>query len=157
MENGVKTNQPLALHHSWPIFERNRRFDLGAVFDASFEVPMDPLAFDVRGEALAAHGIGMWHCDLAGDTLTWTDGVYDIFGLPRGASVRREEAVAFYADQSCAVMERLRAHAVKHCRGFTVDVEIKPADQRSRWMRLIAAPIRENGRTVRLHGLKIAI
>jgi hypothetical protein len=28
--------------------------------------------------------IGVWECNLAGEQLSWTDVVYDIFDLPRG-------------------------------------------------------------------------
>ena len=54
-------------------------------------------------------------------------------------------------------MERLRAHAIKHQRGFTLDVEINPATGGRRWMRLIGAPVCEGGRAVRLHGLKLIV
>jgi hypothetical protein len=51
-------------------------------------------------------------------------------------------------------MERLRAYAIKHRRGFTLDAEIRPSLTGSRWMRLIAAPVCDGDRVVRLHGLK---
>ncbi len=51
-------------------------------------------------------------------------------------------------------MERLRAYAIKHRRGFTLDAEIRPDRGDRRWMRLLAAPVCEGGRVVRLHGLK---
>ncbi|HNY63997.1 MAG TPA: ABC transporter substrate binding protein [Deltaproteobacteria bacterium] len=34
--------------------------------------------------------IGSWQLDIAGDVLTWSEGVYDIFGLPRGAPLSFE-------------------------------------------------------------------
>ena len=39
-----------------------------------------------RSSALAK--IGVWECDLATEALTWTDGVYGLFELPRGTSLR---------------------------------------------------------------------
>ena len=52
-------------------------------------------------------------------------------------------------------MERLRAHALKPRRGFTIDVELRPADGSVRWVRLIAAPeLGADDRPVRLAGLK---
>jgi hypothetical protein len=54
-------------------------------------------------------------------------------------------------------MERLRAHAIKHRRGFTLDAEIRPAVGGTRWMRLIAAPACIGDEAVRLHGLKLAL
>ena len=99
----------------------------------------------------------MWECDLSNNRLIWSGVVYDIFGLPRSAKVSREEAVAFYCEESRATMERLRAHAIKHRRGFTIDVQIRPAVGENRWMRLIAAPICDGDQAVRLHGLKLAL
>lgn len=103
------------------------------------------------------HHAGLWECDLSDDSLIWSGGIYDIFGLPRGATVSRDEAVSLYAEDSRASMERLRAYAIKHRRGFTLDAKIRPASGPSRWMRLIAAPVCEGGRVVRLHGLKLII
>ena len=70
----------------------------------------------------------------------------------------RDEAIGFYAEHSRAAMERLRSHAIRHRRGFTIDAEILPATGgASRWMRLIAAPICDVEKVVRLHGLKLII
>ncbi|OHT22062.1 hypothetical protein BHE75_04084 [Sphingomonas haloaromaticamans] len=140
----------LPLTHSWPFFESGQRFDLGTLRDdagPATNVVLDPDHFERRG-------IGVWQCDLADNGLRWSPTVYDLFGLPRGAGLLRPEIVALYCEPSRAAMERLRAHAIRHRRGFTIDVEILPARRRSRWMRLVAAPICEGGRTVRLHGLK---
>ncbi len=142
---------PLPLTHSWPLFERGLQFELGCVSGCSEVVRIDP-ALD--GLALARHGIGTWECDLRDDALTWSAGVYDLFGLPRGARLLRPEMVALYSERSRAAMERLRAYAIRHRRGFTLDAEILSAHGGHRWMRLVAAPICKGERVVRLHGLK---
>lgn len=140
------------LIHSWPLFERNQRFDLGQDFKCS-----DAQMFDVAGneDLLARQGIGVWDCDLSDNSLTWSAGVYDLFGLPKGSFVHRAASVALYSEHSRAAMERLRAYAIKHKRGFTLDVEIAPANGGSRKnVRLCAAPICVDGHAVRLHGYK---
>jgi PAS domain-containing protein len=141
--------EPLPIHHSWPLFEWERRFELGCLLEVE---PALPASLDEQ--ALARRGVGLWECDLSDNALSWSAGVYDIFGLPRGSAVRREEAVALYAEDSRARMERLRAYAIKHRRGFTIDVEIRPALGSPRWMRLIAAPVCDGARVLRLTGLK---
>lgn len=148
----LKPIEPLPLHHSWPLFEQERHFELGHAFACPRVAPSNQPLPDA--EELAARGIGLWECDLSDNALTWSAAVYDIFGLPRDAEASREEAVAFYAEDSRAVMERLRAYAIKHRRGFTLDAEIRPACGAPRWMRLTAAPICEGTRVVRLHGVK---
>lgn len=134
---------PSPLTHSWPLFERDRRFDLGCLFD----VP-------AGGAPLARPGIGQWQCELADEALSWSEEVYDLFGLPRGSAVARCEAVAHYAEGSRAAMESLRGYAIRHLRGFTLDAEIHPADGGRRWIRIVAAPLCVGGRAVRLQGFK---
>lgn len=142
----------LALDHSWPLYERDRHFALGATFEVG--AGGFPAAVADHPD-LARMGIGLWTCDFAdGDTLTWTSAVYDIFGLPRGAVLSRVEAAALYVEDSRAKMERLRAHAIRHKRGFTLDAEIRPASGAVHYMRLIAAPVCERGKVVRLQGVK---
>ena len=141
----------LPLTHSWPLFERGQQFDLGCLSGRGGAGPID-LTLD--GETLARHGIGRWECDLSNNALTWSEGVHDLFGLPRGVRLLRSEAAALYSERSRSAMERLRAYAIRHRRGFTLDAEILPARGGRRWMRLIAAPICNGERVVRLHGLK---
>ncbi len=154
----MRVQYPLPLFHSWPLFERARHFDLGWIDRRGVRVPRasaSPLP-DQAAE-LARLGAGLWECDLADDRLTWSDAVYDLFGFPRGAEVPRADAVACYCEGSRAAMERLRAHAIAHRRGFTLDVEIGPAAAETRWIRLIAAPVCDGDTVVALHGLKFLI
>jgi len=139
------------LTHSWPLFEQDQRFDLGRLLDVGEAVPACP---PLQSYRLAAQGIGLWDCDLRDNALTWTAAVFDLFGLPRGATLDRPDVVALYDDHSRAAMERLRAYAIRHRRGFTLDTQIVPASGPRRWMRLIAAPICVGARVVRLHGIK---
>jgi PAS domain-containing protein len=149
----LKRTEPLALHHSWPIFEQARHFDLGCVLSSAVTDIIEP----AQVGTLALHHAGLWECDLSDDGLIWSGGVYDIFGLPRNAKISRDEIVALYCEESRAAMERLRAHAIRHRRGFTLDVEINSVTDGRRWMRLIGAPVCEDGRAVRLHGLKLIV
>ena len=97
---------------------------------------------------------GMWQCDLPHETLTWTDGVYDIFELPRGFRITRPEAVGFYAQKSLKMLEEVRRRAIRDCTDFTLDTEIMTALGNSRRMRIIAHVKCENGRAVRIFGIK---
>jgi len=142
---------PLPLTHSWPLFESRQHLDLGYEFDWSAAAPIDPTPYR---QILSRIGVGVWECDLSDNRLTWSSGVYDLFGLPHGATVDRRDAAALYAEPSRAAMERLRAHAIKHRRGFTLDAEIGPANGAGRWMRLVATPVCIDRKVVRLRGLK---
>jgi PAS domain S-box-containing protein len=150
----LNLTHPLELTHSWPLFERGLRFDLGRLHGEDGLASVTDSAVRLGGQALARCAIGSWECDLQDDALTWSDQVYDLFGLARDAQISRAETVAMYSEESRVAMERLRAHAIRHQRGFTLDAEINGVDGHRRWMRLTAAPICEGGRVVRLHGFK---
>jgi PAS domain-containing protein len=143
----------LALTHSWPVFESKQRCDLGRHFEWSGGGAA--LDLSAGAEALARQGIGTWECDLDHkNALTWSPLVYDLFGLRQGDVIRRNKALVLYREDSRVKMERLRAYAIKHRRGFTLDAEIVPANGGRRWIRLIAAPVCVDNRTVRLSGFK---
>jgi hypothetical protein len=149
-----RPTEPLPLRHSWPIYEEARRFELGLILSSAAIDMLEPGAIG----ALAPQHAAYWECDLADDSLSWTGGIYDIFGLPRSARVTRDEAAALYVEESRVAMERLRAYAIKHKRGFTLDAEVRAAAVgERRWMRLIAAPVCKGRRVVRLHGIKLII
>ena len=105
-----------------------------------------------RSSALAR--IGVWECDLATEALTWTDGVYDLFELPRGSPVGRAGALDLYDAESRREMERLRAKAISDGGSFSLDIRIRTAKGNERWLRLTADVERENGRSVRIFGTK---
>lgn len=149
----MKATEPLQMHHSWPLFEQRHHFDLGCILSSAVTDLLEPAEVG----ALGLQHAGLWECDLSDNRLTWSGGVYDLFGLPRGARISRDEALAFYCEESRATMERLRTYAIKHRRGFTLDAEIRPATGGQRWMRLIGAPVLSGDRAVRLQGLKLFI
>lgn len=142
-----------AIKHTWPLWEQSRHFELGHVLNSAVTDLIQPRAVGHLG----VHHVGCWECDLSDNSLIWSGGVYDIFGLPRGVRIGREECISYYSDDSRAKMERLRAYSIRHRRGFTLDVEIRAAVGETRRMRLIAAPVCDQNRVVRLHGLKLII
>ena len=142
--------EPLPLHHSWPLADIDQRFDLGHLFDE--QAPGRDGGSVLPRPTGATQGV--WACDLADNGLHWSEEVYRLFGLPRSDPLARTTAVSLYDEPSRAAMERLRAHAIRHRRGFTLDVAIVPPGAHRRWVRLIAAPICDGARVVRLHGCK---
>lgn len=104
--------------------------------------------------AAATARIGVWECDLATEELTWTDGVYDLFELPRGSTIDRPRTLRCYSEPSRAMLEKLRARAVAQGIGFTLDAEIITARGNRRWMRLTTSVETENGVATRLFGMK---
>jgi C4-dicarboxylate-specific signal transduction histidine kinase len=105
-----------------------------------------------RASALAK--IGVWECDLATEALTWTDGVYDLFELPRGSRIGRAETLNLYEEKSRREMERMRSRAIRDGSSFSIDIRIRTARGNDRWIRLTAEVEQEDGRSVRIFGTK---
>jgi len=137
----------LPLSHSWPLFETARRLrvtQLDALAQAQPEpdrVPHPP-------------ALGLWSCDLATERLHWSHEVRALFGLGADEALTRANAVACYAPHARTAMELLRAYAIRHRRGFTMDAMIRALDGETRWMRLSGVPVLEDGKVVRLFGTK---
>ena len=133
----------------WPLAERSQHFELGSLLDSATS--------DFGGFACRGPGSGWWECNLANNALSWSGGVYDLFGFERGATVTREDCLTRYAEHSRVILERLRADAIRNRCGFTLDAELTLPDGKERWVRIIGAPDLADGRVVRLHGLKLAL
>jgi diguanylate cyclase (GGDEF)-like protein len=99
-------------------------------------------------------GIGAWSCNLLTEQLTWTTGVFDLFGLPRDVQIGRRETLELYCEESRSALERLRSNAIAARSGFTMDARIIRPDGEARWMRLTAATRTSNHRAVELYGMK---
>lgn len=116
------------------------------------------LPVDVRArlydQAFGHTRIGAWECDLATERLTWTSGVYDIFGYPMGNPLRRASIVDLYLDESRRNMELARAEVIRSGRAVSLDTEIRTWRGERRWMRLLINAAEEGGRTVRIFGAK---
>jgi PAS domain-containing protein len=95
-----------------------------------------------------------WECDLSDDSLRWTPGVFELFGLPGDQPVRRDDIVAMYSPESRAELTRLRDEAIANCGSFTFDAEIRRPDGETRWMRVTADVEVRDGRATYLYGLK---
>src|SRR5258706_5971137 len=105
-----------------------------------------------RASTLA--GIGVWECRLDDEVLTWTDGVYDLFELPRNCPVDRPNIVNLYEPSSRREMERLRAHAIRTRSSFTLDARVRTARGNERWMRLTAGLECDTRRPARIFCVK---
>lgn len=98
--------------------------------------------------------IGAWECHLAKETLTWTDGVYDLFGLRRGSEIQRSSILDLYEERSRREMNQLRSSAIGSGQGFALDCRIIAATGEKRWMRLVVGVGYQHGRPYRIFGSK---
>src|SRR6185437_2517299 len=98
--------------------------------------------------------IGAWECEIATERLTWTSGVYDIFGYPEGNPLRRASIVDLYIDESRRNMELARAEVIRSGCTLSLDTEIRTWRGESRWMRLSIRAAAQDGRPTRMFGAK---
>jgi diguanylate cyclase (GGDEF)-like protein len=104
--------------------------------------------------ASATARIGIWQCNLADESLIWTNGVYDLFEVPRDTPVTRETTMALYTERSRLEMQAARSHAIATCSDFSLDAEIVTTTGKHRWMRLTGAVESRNGVAHRIFGMK---
>lgn len=108
----------------------------------------------IFNRASEAARIGVWQCSLPCETLHWTDMVYDIFDLPRGSALDRNQTLECYTPESAEQLRILRSRAIMERTGFTLDAEITTALGNRRWVRLTATVECENDIPVRIFGMK---
>lgn len=138
----------------WPLCDQHYHFDLGHILNCAVTDAIEP---HLTG-ALSTHHAGLWECDFASGALIWSGGVYDLFGLERASAITREQALTHYCASSLARLERLRAYAIEHRQGFTLDADIRAASVgERRRIRIVAAPVIEDDRVSGLHGVKLLI
>ena len=114
----------------------------------------DEVRVRLYDQALNAARIGAWECELATERLSWTQGVYDIFGYPASNPLRRADIVDLYIDESRRHMELARAEVIRSGAPVTLDTEIRTWRGEKRWMRLSINAVHEGGRPVRIFGSK---
>lgn len=104
--------------------------------------------------ASATARIGIWSCTLPDERLTWTNGVYDLFELPRSSLLDRGTTLKMYTPESAKQMQALRAEAIATCGDFNFDAQIITANGNRRWMRITATVDGIDGKARRIFGMK---
>ncbi len=131
-----------------PVARRALRMELSISNDVG------PNASELYDLAAALLPIGAWSCDLASDRLSWTDGVFDMFGLSKERAPDRRATIEMYSEESREQLERKRSRAIETGAGFTLDASITRADGIERWIRITAATRAAHGRIRTLYGMK---
>ncbi len=98
--------------------------------------------------------LGAWSCDLETEQLSWTQGVFDIFGWSSEEVPDRRCAVEMYCEESRELLERKRRQAIETGSQFSLDARIFQPEGSARWIRITAATRSFNGRARSLYGMK---
>ncbi|AYC99871.1 sensor domain-containing diguanylate cyclase [Neorhizobium sp. NCHU2750] len=126
--------------------------------DAALSLPSTSERFnrlqELFDKSFKAARVGIWECTLPDEKLTWTDTVYELFGLQPQMPLVREATVALYTPESRRKLTEIRSATIRSGEGFTLDAEIITAKGDLRWIRITAIVERDNGVPVRLFGMK---
>lgn len=114
----------------------------------------EPTPLDLYEQAASIIPIGAFECNLANDRLSWTGGLFDMFGLPTDRVVERQLTVEMYSEESRELLTYKRSRAIDARGGFSLDANIVRADGSERWIRINAAVRSSNGRAETLYGMK---
>lgn len=104
--------------------------------------------------ASATARIGIWSCSLPEERLNWSEGIYDLFELPRDVPVDRAGTLRMYMPESARQMQALRAEAIATLGDFNFDAEIVTARGNHRWMRITATVDGADGKARSIFGMK---
>lgn len=109
---------------------------------------------ELYDQAASLAAMGAWSCDLESERLTWTGGVFKLFGLSVEQPLERQSIVELYSEQSRELLERKRSHAIETGGAFSLDANIVRPDGEERWIRINAATRSSGGRARTLYGMK---
>ena len=105
-----------------------------------------------QAEQMAA--MGSWRLTIADKNVEWSDGVWKIHELPKGATVPLADAIRFYPPQSRSLLLQQMRRAIAHGEGYDHEIEFITAKGNRRWVRAMCeAESDEHGRTIALVGV----
>jgi len=84
--------------------------------------------------------IGWWEVDLADESLTWSDEVYRIHGVPVAESVGLEDAIEFYHPDDREAIETAFDRLIEDGESYDLELRIVTATGQTRWVRAIGDP-----------------
>ncbi|WP_050033159.1 PAS domain-containing protein [Halorubrum halophilum] len=84
--------------------------------------------------------IGWWEVDLVNESLTWSDEVYRIHGVPMDESVELEEAMEFYHPDDREAIRTAFDRLTEEGEPYDLELRIVTASGQTRWIRAIGDP-----------------
>ena len=96
---------------------------------------------------------GGWEYDVATGELTWTDGVYRIYGVERTSDPTEvTQAIAAYDPESAPIIDAAFKRLVAEGVPYDLELGLIRADGQRVWVRTIGRPVIDDGRVVRVGG-----
>jgi PAS domain S-box-containing protein len=95
---------------------------------------------------------GGWEYDLASGKLTWTDGVYRIYGIEPTSDPEVAPAIEAYDPDSAPIINAAFERLVTEGEPYDLELGLVRPDGRHIWVHTIGRPVIEGGRIVRVGG-----
>lgn len=96
--------------------------------------------------------IGAWSLDLRSMRLSWSQEVYRIHGLDPDTPVDVDQGINYYAPEARPAISAAIENAIQNGESWDLELPFINAAGQRLWVRAQGAPVRENGKTILLHG-----
>ncbi len=97
--------------------------------------------------------LGNWRLDVATGHVNWSEGVYDIYGIPLGGSQQLEDALAYYSAKDRKRLEAALDMAIRTGTPFDLELDLLAATGAVKRVRAIGEPELVDGRITGVIGV----
>lgn len=97
--------------------------------------------------------IGCWRLDLASEKVVWSEGIYDIYGIPFGGTQNLDDALAYYEPEDRIRLEAALDSAIRTGKPFDLELDLVPSSSSLKRVRIVGEPELEDGRVTALIGV----
>lgn len=98
--------------------------------------------------------VGGWEYDMKTGKISWTDGVYRIYGLNKKNHDPNniKQDINFYAPEERKKVEQAFKNVLKHAKPYDLEVRFINARNKERWVRTMGRPVYEKGELIKISG-----
>ncbi|MDZ7689050.1 MAG: PAS domain S-box protein [Halobacteriales archaeon] len=107
---------------------------------------------EILGHTERIADTGGWEYEVEDDVLRWTEGTYEVHGLPTDDEVTVDEVAELYHPEDRRLVGDAIEDCIKHGEPYETEVRLVNGDDGVRWVRTGGEPVREDGQTVKIRG-----
>jgi PAS domain S-box-containing protein len=107
---------------------------------------------DLFTKAQAMADVGGWEYDLEADELTWTEQVYQIFGLSTDYNPTNQNTIEFYHPDARETIREAFARAVEEGDPYDIKLRLITPEGNTRWVRIQGVPQTKDDEITRIRG-----
>ncbi|MFN3202657.1 MAG: ATP-binding protein [Bradymonadia bacterium] len=104
-------------------------------------------------EAESLARVGGWEMVVETGAVSWTPGVYAIYGLSHAEPLDADAVMTFYAPEGQSRLQEALSRCAQHGSSFDLQLPFQSQSTSPRWLRVIGTPVIEAGRVVRIRGV----